>query len=64
MQRTYTWTFCSWRLAVGACGWRNIVTAMKAETQKATVVAKPKRFCTRTNAECIVFEGCKVWVVL
>ena len=31
--------------------------AMKAETQKATVVAKPRRFCTRTNAECIVFGG-------
>jgi hypothetical protein len=50
---TYTWTFCSFTLADGACGVTTTERAMIAATKKATVVKKPKTFCTRTRAECM-----------
>ena len=40
-------------LAVGDRGEMSTDAAIKAPTQKATVVKKPKTFCVRTRLECI-----------
>jgi hypothetical protein len=41
-------------LALGVWGDMKLLSAITAATLKATVVKKPKTFCNRTSAECMV----------
>lgn len=41
-------------LALGLCGDMKLLSAITAATVKATVVKKPKTFCSRTSAECMI----------
>jgi hypothetical protein len=43
-------------LALGDCGVMKLLSAITAATLKATVVKKPKTFCSRTSAECMIVE--------
>jgi hypothetical protein len=62
IQITYTWTFRSFRLAVGACGIMSTEMAMRAATADATVVKYPKTFWPLTRRECIArFIGVGCW---
>lgn len=51
--RTYTCTFRISSFALGLCGLTRLESAISAPTEKATVVKKPKTFCSRTSEECI-----------
>jgi hypothetical protein len=42
--------------ALGDCGAMKLLSAITAATLKATVVKKPKTFCSRTSAECMILE--------
>lgn len=42
-------------LAVGFCGEMKLLSAITVATVKATVVKKPKTFCSRTRAECMLY---------
>lgn len=41
-------------LALGFCGVMKLLSAITAATLKATVVKKPKTFCSRTRVECMI----------
>ena len=53
-------------VAFGVLGEMSTDAAIKAPTQKATVVKKPNIFCARTRLECIpaMTLGCNVVVVV
>jgi len=40
--------------ALGVCGDMKLLSAITAATLNATVVKKPKTFCNRTRAECMI----------
>lgn len=50
---TYTWILRSSMFVVGFWGQRSEDKATQAAVQKATVVKKPKTFCTRLIVECM-----------
>ena len=52
--KTYTCTFRTSTLADGDCGKKRTERAIRPATLKATVVKKPKTFCTRTREECML----------
>ena len=53
-QVTDTWTLRSAIVAEGVCGEKITDTAASAAMVKATVVKKPKTFCSLTRLECMV----------
>jgi hypothetical protein len=50
--------------ALGVCGDMKLLSAITVATVKATVVKKPKTFCSRTRAECMIVVGvsCQICV--